>query len=104
DLVGFAARLREDSLALPFDAGELRVDLLRVLQALRDLPAAFVEHPQNRLVGKPVQNRADDREADDLRRQVRPVDAEGLGERGDLVHRRLTSRGTARRTRSLPRT
>ena len=110
--------------------GQRGVDLLGVGQTQRDLLAPRLEHLQHRLVGEPVEQRADDREADDLRRQVRPVHAERPGDLFDLPAARPasavrerhvahssvtalgcrgssrlpTSRGTARRTRSLRRT
>ncbi len=72
-------------LALRFDAGERGVDLLGVLETLRDLLAAFVEQAQHGPVGKAVENGADNAEADDLRDEMRPVDAEGPRDFLDLT-------------------
>ena len=68
-----------------------------------DLLPPRLEHLQDRLVGEPVEHGADDAEADDLRQQVRPVDAERPGDLlelaaalrrdqqvQDVMHRRVT--------------
>ena len=70
-------------LTLGLDGGERGVDLLGVGQTLRDLLSPLFEHPQYGLVCEPVEKRADDREADHLGGQMRPVHAEGSG---DLFH------------------
>ena len=62
------------------DPGQLRLDLLGVGEAAGDLLPPRLEHREDRLVGEQVQHRADDAEADDLRAEVRPVDAERPGD------------------------
>ena len=60
-----------------------RRDPLGVGQARGDLLAAGLEHLEDRFVGERVQHRADDAEAHHLGAEVRPVDAEGLGDLGE---------------------
>ncbi len=78
--------------------GELLLDLLRVREALGDLLPALFEHVEDRLVGKLLQQERDDAEADDLREEEPPVEAEGLAGRAARYRRgfprcRLRRRG-----------
>ena len=71
-------------MALGLDAGQLGLDLLGVGEAARDLLPPGLEDLQDRLVGEQVQHGAHDAEADDLRDEMRPVDAERAGDLLDL--------------------
>ena len=83
-LLALGVRLFQHGQAFGLDPRELRLDLLGIGESARDLLAARLEHPQNRLVGECVEHAAHDHEADDLRAEMRPVDAEGAGDRFDL--------------------
>ena len=83
-LLALAVGLGQDAQALRLDPGQLRLDLLGVGQAAGNLLAPRLENPQDRLVGEQVQDRAHDAEADDLRAEMGPVDAEGAGDLLDL--------------------
>ncbi len=76
-LLSLGIGFRQHTDALRLDAGQFGLDLLGVGQAARDLLAPRLEDLQDRLVGQQVQHDAHDAEADDLRDEVRPVNAEG---------------------------
>ena len=74
-LVRLVAGLGQDLLAVGLGLGELRLDFLRVGEALGDFFAARFEHGENRLVGKPPQDEKDDGKTDRLREQDLPLDS-----------------------------
>ena len=54
------------------------LDLIGVLQTQSDLASPFLQHCEHLPVGKLIEQRANDAETDNLRSQMRPVDAESL--------------------------
>ena len=81
--------LRHHFLALGFGLVQLRFDFLGVGDALPDLFTPQFQHREDALVGELVEDGAHDREADDLRHQMRPVHAEGPGDLRDLAVARV---------------
>jgi len=83
-LGGLGIGLHQDFVALRFGPSEFDAYLLPVRKSLRDLPAPLLQHFENWFVRKPVKNKADNAEADNLRNQVRPVHPKGTGNLLDL--------------------
>ena len=69
-------RLAQNFLALRCGPRQLGLDLVGVGQAFGNALPAFLQHLQDRLVGKALQEKSDDAEADDLRDEMGPVQAE----------------------------
>jgi hypothetical protein len=108
-LLAVLAGLLQDGEALRLDPRELRLDPVGVREAVGDLLPPRREHREDGLVREDVEDRAHDAEADGLRDQVRPVDAErprdrlhGAAALGDGLQREymhgheLTSSGVRR--------
>jgi hypothetical protein len=76
--------MREDLPALDLCLFELGPDLLRIGETVGDLVPPLFEHLENGLVREPVQQSADDGEAERLGDQVRPRDTKRPGDLLDL--------------------
>ena len=99
---GLGIGLQQDFLALGLCLGQLSSYLFCVGKPLSDLTPSLFQHLEDRLIGEPIKNKADDGEADDLGNQMRPVHAEGIRKLLDLtrairfnqksqsIHRRLS--------------
>ncbi len=80
------AGLRDHFLTLGFRAAELDFNFIGIGQSFGDALAPFFQHCQHALVRELVEHGANNAEADDLRDEVRPIDAESSG---DLLDRAL---------------
>src|SRR5215813_4566272 len=69
----------ENFLALRLSLAQLRFYLLAVGQTLGDELTSLFQHPENRLISKPVKKGTNDAEADDLGNQMSPVHPENFG-------------------------
>ena len=90
--------------ALLLRPGQLDLDPLGVGQPFRDLPPPLLEHGEDAAIGEPVEEGADDSEADDLGDQMRPIHPErpcdpfdlpariGLRQKKESIHRRTFER------------
>ncbi len=78
ELGGLDVGLFQDLLLHGFGAGQFRLDLVGVGQALGDALAALFQDGEDGFVGKFDEKTGDEREADDLREEMRPVQAEGF--------------------------
>ena len=76
--------LQQDLLALVRRFLQFGGYLLRVGKSLSNLSSSLFQHLEDRLVGEPLEKKADDGEADDLGNQMRPVHAKGIRELLDL--------------------
>jgi len=77
ELVRLGICLGHHFLTLGFGPGQLSLYLLGIGQTLSDLLTPHFQHLEDRSIGEPIQDKANDAEAGYLGEQVRPVYAEG---------------------------